>query len=490
MTSAHSETPLFLGIDLGTGGVRALAVSGSGALVAQASVAWDFPPQKLPTGWHEQPAEPWWAAVCRASHELVDAILAAGCHPEQLAAVAVDGTSGTVLALDAAGSPLRPAWMYNDSRAAQEAEELNALAGDFCTKLGYRFNASFALAKIRWFQQHEPALFARTARFVHQADYVLGRLSGEVGISDYSNALKTGYDLVDENWPTWLAHLEGVQKRLPRVVAPGAVVGSVTRGAAAETGLPEGLRVVAGASDGTAACLASGLRRRGDYNTTVGTTLVFKGRSDTICRHPQGLLYCHKLPDGWWLPGAASNTGGEWITQGFAGQDWTALDAAAADRLPNRHLAYPLVRRGERFPMAAPAAEGFWTPEPESREDRYAAGLQGVALLERLGYAVLDATLGTSGGEVYSTGGGSRSAVWMQCRASATGRVVHRPACAESAFGAAVLAAAGASGSSLATAAQTLVRMERSFYPEHALVARYDELYQQWTEQLTRRGYL
>ena len=149
----------------------------------------------------------------------------------------------------------------------------------------------------------------------------MGRLRGFWGLSDYSNALKTGYDLIDECWPSWMNQLDEhgvglVTLTLPHVVqAPGTRTGLLKKAAAAETGLPEGLQVIAGATDGTAAFLASGARQPGDYNTTLGTTLVFKGISTRICRHPQGLIYCHKLPGGLWLPGAASNTGTEWIAQ-------------------------------------------------------------------------------------------------------------------------------------------------------------------------------
>ena len=117
--------------------------------------------------------------------------------PDRLAAVSVDGTSGTLVAVDADGRPLRPALMYNDPRATAEADRLNASCGDHCEKLGYRFASSFALAKIAWLERHDPDAFRRAARFVHQADYVAGRLTGSADVSDYSNALKTGYDLVD-----------------------------------------------------------------------------------------------------------------------------------------------------------------------------------------------------------------------------------------------------------------------------------------------------
>jgi xylulokinase len=495
------HSPVFLGIDVGTGGVRVLAVSEQGEIVAQSAVEFDPTVLAPQEGRHEQPPEAWWEAVCRACGMLRDALDRAGIPPERLTALSVDGTSGTLVALDAAGRPLRPALMYNDPRATAEADRLNAACGDHCDRLGYQFKSSFALAKIAWLERHEPHVFEKAARFVHQADYIVGRLTGVVDVSDYSNALKTGYDLVDERWPDWIDERLGVVDRLPRVVAPGTQVGTVSADAAAATGLPEGMAVVAGATDGTAACLASGARRPGDYNTTLGTTLVFKGISRRICRHPQGLIYCHKLPGGLWLPGAASNTGAEWIAAMFPGEDVEALDAAAAGRLPTRCVAYPLVSTGERFPFLCGTAERFFVPEPGDRLERYAACLEGVALVERFAYDVLDEAAGTSacrrsdvadaaaGGRVFSTGGGSRSDIWMQCRADVTGRVLHRPACPESAFGAAILAATGACGQELAQTIDSMVRVERTFAPNPAGSRHYDGLYRRFRAELEERGY-
>ena len=164
----------------------------------------------------------------------------------------MDGTSGTT-PLDGAGEALRPAMMYNDPRAKEEGQRLNEVAAEFCRKLGYQFNASFGLAKIAWLQAHEPAMVAQTVHFVHQADYVAGRLTGEPGVSDYSNALKTGYDLVDECWPAWIDERMGLSERLPKVVAPATPIGVLSAKAAAETRLPQALAVVAGATDGTTA---------------------------------------------------------------------------------------------------------------------------------------------------------------------------------------------------------------------------------------------
>jgi len=485
----QADRQLFLGIDIGTGGVRVLAVTETGDLAAGASVS--FPEEIVAPqeDRHEQPPETWWQAVCRAVAILGNELRAAGMAAKRLAAVSVDGTSGTLVALDDAGRPLRPAMMYNDPRAAGQAEAINAAAGDFCNRLGYRFKSSFALAKIAWLQEHEPEIFDKTVRFVHQADYIQQRLTGYPAVSDYSSALKTGYDLLDECWPAWIDRLLPVTDRLPQVVAPGTSVGTVSAAAAKETGLPEGLTVVTGATDGTAACLASGIRQPGDYNTTLGTTLVFKGLSRHICRDPDGLIYCHKLPGGLWLPGAAGNTGAQWIAGLFGAADVQAMDAAAAPKLPIDALAYPLVRSGERFPFLSEKAEGFFVPKRQDEVDRYAACLQGVALLERLGYQVLDEVTGGQGGEVFSTGGGSRSDVWMQCRADATGRAMHRPACGESAFGAAVLAAA-TRYQDLAEAIAQMVRIEKTFTPDPRRTQQYDQLFGQFHDELRKRGYV
>ena len=490
MSFSSGPEDLFVGIDLGTGGVRALAVTSAGEVVARSSVALEGSLPVQVEGGHEQAPRAWWEAVCQGIEALLHELDTAGVPAPALRALALDGTSGTLVCLDRDGQPVRPALMYNDGRARAEAIEITDLAGDFCQRLGYRFEASFALAKIVWIQRNEPEVFSRTAGFAHQADYIQGCLTGDFGTADYSNALKTGYDLIEESWPEWIEQLPGVRERLPRVVPPGIEVGRISAAAARKTGLPEGLAVLSGATDGTAACLASGIRQPGDYNTTLGTTLVFKGLSQHPVRHPEGLIYSHKLPGGYWLPGAASNTGGEWIETRFPEADLSAMDAAAQSCLPSPHLAYPLARKGERFPFVDSRATGFCRPEPESEIERYAACLQGVALVERLAYQVLDQAAGTSGGEVFSTGGGSRSDVWMQCRADACGRVVHRPACPESAFGSAILAAAGTLyNNDLWAAVQHMARIERSFVPDPARAERYDELFAGFGAELDQRGY-
>ena len=477
---------LAIGIDAGTGGVRALAVSTSGEVAAAARKSFSPPRGGLPRGWHEQDPESWWKAAESCLAEIAGRL---GKRAETVAALAVDGTSGTLVCLNGAGEAVRPALMYNDARAAAEAEELCGLAAGHCRRHGYRFAPSFAAARILWLLRHEQETVAATRWFGHQADFIAARLGAGRGVSDYSNALKTGYDLFEERWPDWVAACEGMGERLPEVAAPGARIGGLSPAAASATGLPAGAAVVAGATDGTAAFLASGAHLPGDDNTTLGTTLVFKRLASRPAASPDGLVYSHKLPGGYWLPGAASNTGGEWIGAQFPGQDPAALDRQAEPLLPSALTAYPLARTGERFPFACARAGGFCDPGPASDLERYAANLQGVAFTERLAYEVLDAAAGAGDGGIYATGAAARSDVWLQLRADATGRTVHRPACPESAFGSAVLAASALLGG-LWQAARAMVRTGRTFAPDRGRGAALDERYAAFRRALEKRGYL
>ncbi len=142
------------------------------------------------------------------------------------------------------------------------------------------------------------------------------------------------------------------------------------------------------------------------------------------------------------------------------------------------------------FPFRSAAAAHFCDPQPANEEQAFAAYLTGTALVERTAYETLDGVCATSGGEVYSTGGGSRSDIWMQCRADVTQRVLHRVSVPESAFGSAILAAAGTVFSSLDEATLAMAHRDRSFEPDAGMAAHFAELYGRFRDQLAKRGYL
>jgi sugar (pentulose or hexulose) kinase len=294
-------------------------------------------------------------------------------------------------------------------------------------------------------------------------------------------------------------------EKLPRVVAPGEVVGAVTTQAAQVTGLCPGTLVVAGMTDGCAAQIAAGAVAPGDWNSTLGTTLVIKGVTGQLLRDPDGRIYSHRHPDGYWLPGGASNVGGEILAIRFPEADLVALDRRAADLSPTGFVAYPLARRGERFPFVHPGAEGFvlpFLPVPGQRAgsavtspgiDRatlYTACLEGVAYVERLGYETLESLGAIVGDVIRAAGGGARSDVWLQIRADVLKRQLLRPVETGAAMGAAILAASRTHYDGVIPAARAMVKIERSVQPRPALVERYEERYQRFCAVCAERGYL
>ena len=482
---------LVIGIDVGTQGVRILAVDRSGKVCASASEA--LPPARtdLPAGWAEQQPDDWWRATITCLRRVLAALAEQGIPGEEIAALAVDSTSGTVLPVDRAGRALSGALMYNDSRSAPYVDEVRAAASALEDKLGYAIRSSFALPKIVWMMRERPDIHRQTALYIHAADYIVGKLTGEYGVTDHSNALKTGFDLVDYGWPDFIERDLGVAlEKLPRVVAPGDPIAAVSSEAARLTGLAAGTVVVGGMTDGSAAQVASGASEVGAWNSILGTTLVIKGITANLIKDPAGRFYCHLHPNRSWMPGGASNTGCKWIVQDYPGADPAALDRAAEPCLPTNLIRYPLARSGERFPFVAPDAAGFVIGEPDGGDELYAAGLEGLAYLERLAYETLIELGAEVGDTLYVTGGGARSPIWLRVRASVLSRRLLRPAVSETAMGAALLAASQTLFDSLAGAARHMVTVDHEVEPHQPWIAPYEEGYGRFVETCRARGYI
>jgi sugar (pentulose or hexulose) kinase len=473
----------WLGLDLGTHAAKAMAVTDDGEVVGS-----DARPL---TSWrdgamHEQDPMQWWEAVAAACRAAMD-----GLPKAALGGLAVCGTSGTVLLVDAAtGVPRTPGLMYDDTRAAGEAAKANQAGADTWAALGHRIQPSWALPKLLWLLRERPDLIDG-ARLIHQPDVITGRLVGGPVPSDTSHALKTGFDLLAGAWPTEAFDELGVPAGvLPEVVGAGSVLGVVCADAAAATGIPEGTPVVAGMTDGCAAQLSAGAITPGSWNSMLGTTLVLKGASDRLIRDPAGLLYSHLAPGGGWLPGGASSTGAGAVSARFGGRDLDELGRRAAEREPAGAVTYPLVARGERFPFSAPDAERFTLGQPADEADEYAALLQGVAFVERLCFDYLDLLGAPTGGELRLTGHGARSRYWCQLRADVLGRPVRLPANAEAGLGMAVLAAAGVTGRPVAEAAAGMVRTTDGVEPRPDRAGRFHGPYLRLVDELAGRGWL
>lgn len=483
---AASIEPLYLGMDVGTQGARVVVCDRKGSIVTSAETPFPLETStKLPSGWFEQDPTDWWNAVVHALRQALEKSSGA------IQGISVTSTSGTVCMVDSKGESLGMAIMYNDGRAATEAREVQEAGSALSEKLGYRFNASFALPRILWLQRHDAARYARAARFLSPTDFILGKLTGNFQMSDYTNALKTGYDLIEQRWPDFIETKLGIPRdRLPKVVAPGTVIGKVTGKIAKETGLAEGTRVMAGMTDGCASQVASGAVEPGQWNSTIGTTLVIKGVTREILRDPQGCVYCHRHPDGYWLPGGASNTGGECMARRFDAKRLDALGAQALKHCPTDVIVYPLARKGERFPFDKPDAEGFIEGDVSDEFISYAAHLEGVGYVERLAYETLEKLGAVVGGEIYAAGGAAGADAWLQVRADILQRKLRVPANTGGAIGAAIIAAGGDMYQGIVPATREMVKIVKEVEPRAAMKGPYEERYQRFLGALRGRGYI
>ena len=483
---------LLIGLDLGTQGVRAMLADTEGMVLASASHRYtriNAAEGAESSNWKEQSPEDWKQTALLVLAEL------SSMERERLEKaevyLCVDGTSGTILPLDRANRPLGNALMYNDGRAACVVADVHKAAEALEDRMGYKMGSSFALPKMIWIRKYQPERFEKTRAFVHQTDYIVGCLCGEYQVSDYSNALKTGYDLRKEAWDAEVLQALSLDKSLfPEVKAPGGIIGTILPEMAELTRLPRNTKITAGATDGYAACIASGVVKPGQYNSTLGTTLVLKGVTREFIRDPEGRVYCHKHPEGYWYPGGAGNVGGICLNTWFDENRFEEYNRQVPSAVPTGNVIYPLLTKGERFPFVRPDAEGFSEYVRDDTVSRYAGTMEGVAYTERLCYDTL-ASLGCEiGDEITITGGAVKAPVWSQIRADVLGKRLVEPAVAETAFGGILLACSAALDCTVSDAAEKMVRTARVFEPDPVRHEKYNELYDRFRSLCRARGYI
>jgi len=420
---------LFLGIDVGTGGVRACAIDAQAGIRGFASAAL-LPPRVDGDAVDQQP-ELWWTATIAAVRKLGETV-----DLGEVTRIVVDGTSGTLLLIDAGGRPCSPGLMYNDARAKHEAARVAAIAPHESGAHG----ASSALAKLLFLLDHGYVGDARHA--VHQADWIAGQFTGHHGFSDENNALKLGYDPVARDWPSWLEQLGVRHDLLPQVLVPGTPIANIDPGIARMLGLPPSAQVAAGTTDGVAAFVATRADQPGDAVTSLGTTLVVKQlATQPIFAAGQG-VYSHRLGERW-LAGGASNSGGAALLMHFTADEMDRLTPQVKPDEPTGLDYYPLPKPGERFPIADPALAARISPRP-AEDFRFFQGLlEGIASVEALAYRQL-ARLGAPGlRRVIGIGGGAKNDAWTKIRHRVLGVPVSIAEQTEASYGAALLALNG-----------------------------------------------
>jgi sugar (pentulose or hexulose) kinase len=506
--------PAWLGIDAGTQSLRAALVDADGRLLGSGTAP--LAGVRPEPGHHEQDPESWWIALGRATRE---ALAGARDARPAVGAVAICSTSGTLLLSDDSGRVRSPALMYDDRRAGAQARLVAAAAASVAELTrrddpdadGRRAHPSSSVGLLLWLLEHDDGAAAARAEgaagaggaggagqgrhagglhLTHCADLLAGRLVGGRVATDWSHALKSGYDPELRAWREELFEALGVPPSvLPEVVAPGAPLGVLTRGGARHTGLTAGTPVLAGMTDSCAAQIAAGALAPGSWNSVLGTTLAVKGVCAEPIVDPGAGVYSHRHPDGrGWLAGGASNVGAGVLSARFAGRDLGELDAAAAAHEPAAAVLYPLTRPGERFPFERADARPITLGCLGDEADHFAALLQGIAFVERLCLARMQELGARIDGPLRLTGGAARSDYWCQLRSDILGRPVSRPAHPEPAVGMAILACA--EGGSVTEAAVRMVHDDLQLEPRVEAIGRFEDAYGRLCDELAACGYL
>ena len=472
---------LFMGIDVGTQGVRCVISDEKGYLAAACSSPFEKLNIAEHEGWYEQAPSAWIAAAEAAIGGCMKEI----SDPDEIISISIDGTSGTILALDENNMPLTNGIMYNDPRAASQAKRIHETMGHIEKKMGYKFGASFSLPRVLWIHDELPEIYAKARVIAHQADYIAGMLCGRYDVSDYSNALKTGYDLIEGKWFEEYETVLGLDlAKFPKVIAPGAEIAHVSAEAAAKFGLSEKTVVTGGSTDGYASALAAGAVGAGKWASIIGTTFVLKGATSRLIIDPNGSSYSHMLPSGEWMLGGAANLGGRVLNGARGGKSFDEMNEISAALIPTGVRCYPLTGRGERFPFVKGDCEAFYLGDVTGGR-LYPAIMEGVGFAERFAFDRM-VSLGCELGDViYTTGGACRSELWLKIRASILNKTLMVPEVVDAAMGSALLAASGHFGS-LEKAAESMIRYARTVEPDAVLAEKYEEIYQKFRGDMAR----
>ena len=418
-----------VGIDVGTTGVKAIAISPSGEVLARAEEEY---PLSIPrAGWAEQDPEDWWRAT-----ERVLAALGAG----DIAGIGLSGQMHGLVALDAGDRVLRPAILWNDQRTAAECAEIEERVGlsRLIELTGNRALTGFTAPKILWLRRHEPEVYGRIAHILLPKDYVRLRLTGEraVDVADASGTLL--FDVAARRWSEdVVAALEIPAEWLPQALESPEVSGETA----------EGVPVAAGAGDQAAGALGVGVDRPGRLSVVLGTSgVVFAAlpayRTDAEARVH---AFCHAVPGAWQAMGVMLSAAGSlrWLRDAVApGADYAELAGEAAAWPPGAEgLTFLPYLQGERTPHADPDARGAFVGLT-LRHDR---GALVRAVLEGVAYGLRDSlellvALGVRPEAGRVSGGGARSDLWLRIVASVLGISLECTAVEEgAAYGAALL---------------------------------------------------
>lgn len=478
-----------LGIDVGTGGTRALIVDQNGSVVASATA--EHEPFASPqTGWAEQQPTDWWRATGQAVH---GALAKGGVSADEIACVGFSGQMHGAVLLDEHHEVLRPALIWCDQRTDSECKSITKLIG--ASKLieltANPALTNFTVTKLLWVRKHEPQLWSRFRFFLLPKDYVRLRLTGEraTDVADASGTLLL--DVVNRQWSEQMVQaLELNKSSLPALFESSEITGHVSSDGAAMTGLREGTPVVAGAGDQAAGAVGMGIVKPGAVSATIGTSGVVFAATSRPALDKDGRVhtFCHAIPDRWHVMGVTQAAGLSlrWFRDQFGvagdGQqlssqedpyDLLCKEAGGAPPGSDGVLWAPYLM-GERTPHLDPQARAALVglAANHTRSHVVRAILEGVAFSLRDTLTIFE-EMKVPVNSIRLGGGGARGALWRQIQADIYGREVEILAAEEgAAYGAALLAGVGVGAwSSVDEACEQAVRVAARVKPDISAAA-------------------
>ena len=475
---------LYIGVDLGTSAVKLLLVDGQGAILN--SVSKEYPLIFPQPGWCEQEPAEWWRACTEGIQELLR-----GVDASRVAGIGCGGQMHGLVVLDDKDQVIRPTILWNDGRTEKQVQYLNETIGKK-TISQYTANIAFAgftAPKLLWMRENEPENFARIAKIMLPKDYINYRLTG-VHCCDYSDA--SGILLLDVQHKRWSPEMLEIcqvrEEQLPHLYESYEVVGTLTPEAAKAWGLPETVRVIAGAGDNAAAAVGTGTVKDGSCNISLGTSGTIFIASDKFGVDPYNALHSFAHANGHYhlmgvvLSAASCN---KWLcdeilqTKDYAGEQKDITE----DRLGRNPVFFLPYLMGERSPINDVNARGTFVglSMDTQRRDIVQAVLEGVAFAIRDSYEIAKA-LNIPIRSSKLCGGGGKSPLWRKIMANVLGLPIEVPVAEEGpGYGGAMLAMVGCGAyESVEACADALVKVKAVVEPDPALTARYEEQYRKF----------
>ena len=472
-----------LGIDIGTSSCKVALFEPDGTVAATGGS--DYPVSYPRRGWAEQDPRDWWEGVCRAIREMIGEN---GIDPADIAGIGTDGQSWSAIALDREGNVLCPTPIWTDTRSEAVCRETAARLTEekIFSVCGNPAQPGYTWPKILWYREHRPEVFEKTEKILQSNSYIVYRMTGEI-----TQDLSQGYGLAcfDMRKGCWdnetCAELGIPRKFLPDLMPSHRIAGRLTKEAAEQTGLKEGIPVAAGGLDAACGTLGAGVVSPGQTQEQGGQAGGMSICIDRYAADPRLILGFHVVPGRWLLQGGTTGGGGalKWLRETMCPELSFEEMSDLAEKAPagSGGAVFLPYMAGERSPVWNPEACGvfFGLNFSTTRGQMIRACMEGVAYALRHNLETAEAA-GARAETLRAMGGSANSRVWTQIKADVTGHGIEVPASdTATTLGAAILAGVGTGVyGSFEEAAERTIRVKKTFTPDPEKRAVYDRGYE------------